>query len=53
MPLSRMQTRTPAPVASPQAHARVTASGQRVVIRSTASDGTLHAGSSSGSPIQA
>ena len=50
-PLSRMQTRTPAPVEPPHAHSRVTCSG-RVTgtrIRSTASAGRLQAGSSSSS----
>src|SRR2546430_1859257 len=47
MPLSKMHTRTPAPVASPHAHSRVTCSGQSrgSAIRSTASAGRLQAGS--------
>ena len=46
-PESRMQTRTPSPVAPPSAHSRVTRSGQSAgsAIRSTASFGRLQAGS--------
>src|SRR2546428_546895 len=49
MPLSRMHTRTPAPVAPPHAQSRVTCSGQSrgSAIRSTASAGRLQAGSGS------
>ena len=51
MPLSRMQTRTPAPVEPPHAHSRVTWSGSvtGTRIRSTASAGRLQAGRSSSS----
>src|SRR2546421_202664 len=51
MPLSRMHTRTPAPVEPPHAHSRVTCSGSVTGrrIRSTASAGKLQAGSSSSS----
>ena len=51
MPLSRMQTRTPAPVEPPHAHSRVTCSGSvnGTRIRSTASAGRLQAGRSSSS----
>src|SRR5437870_5527309 len=47
MPLSKMHTRTPAPVAPPHAHSRVTCSGHSrgSAIRSTASAGRLQAGS--------
>src|SRR5215210_6374543 len=50
-PLSRMQTRTPRPVASPSAHSRSTRSGHpaSIAIRSAAARGRLHAGSSSSS----
>src|SRR5215470_7325765 len=49
MPLSITQTLTPAPVPSRQAQSRVTRSGHSVgrAIRSSASSGRLHAGSSS------
>src|SRR3954469_10998014 len=49
MPLSRMQTRTPAPVAPPQAHSRETSGGHGECTRnaSSADAGRLQAGSSS------
>ena len=50
-PLSRMQTRTPLPVAPPNAQSRVTRSGQStpIEIRSPAPAGRLQAGRSAGS----
>src|SRR5437879_5760585 len=52
-PLSRTQTRTPAPVAPPQAQSRVTSPGHSSgsVIRSTASAGRLQAGRGSSSAL--
>ena len=49
MPLSRMQTVTPAPVEPLQAHSRVTSAGQVccATIPAAAVAGRLHAGSSS------
>src|SRR5262249_37857958 len=54
-PLSRMQTRTPAPVESAIAQSRVTRSGHSAGsrIRSPASAGRLHAGIGSGSGARA
>src|SRR6266702_6783075 len=51
MPLSRMQTLTPAPVAPSRAQARSTRSGhsRSIPIRATACRGSDHAGSSSSS----